>query len=73
MATPRRQIVRAASSANDIFGRQVKAQKLRARLDSERAALARWQRKLRRAFNAVEKHQRAIARLEGQLTRKEES
>jgi hypothetical protein len=33
-------------------------------LDKERAALARWQTKLKRAFNAVEKSQKRVARIE---------
>ena len=41
-----------------------RVQKLRTRLDAERAALSRWQTKLRRAFNSVEKLQRSIQRIE---------
>jgi septal ring factor EnvC (AmiA/AmiB activator) len=47
--------------------RQRKTQKLRERLTRERAVLARWQTRLRRAFNAVEKSQKQIARLEKQI------
>jgi septal ring factor EnvC (AmiA/AmiB activator) len=47
-------------------------QKLRVRLQQERTALARWQKKLKRAFNTVTKLQKSIARIERQLTKKEE-
>jgi hypothetical protein len=45
---------------------------MRERLEHERAALARWQTRLKRAFNAVEKCQRKIARLERNITHLEE-
>jgi hypothetical protein len=48
-------------------------QKLRARLEQERTALARWQKRLKRAFNTVAKLQKSIARTERQLTKKEDS
>ena len=35
---------------------------------AERVALARWMTRLRRAFNAVEKHQSRIGRLERRLS-----
>jgi hypothetical protein len=47
-------------------------QKLRVRLEQERTALARWQKRLKRAFNAVAKLQKSLARIERQLTKKEE-
>jgi hypothetical protein len=43
-------------------------QKLRARLEENRRGLTRWLSKLRRAFNAMDKHNRRIARLERQIT-----
>ncbi|MGE3805246.1 MAG: hypothetical protein AB7K24_11290 [Gemmataceae bacterium] len=43
-------------------------QRLQVDLDRALAALARWQTRLRRAFNAVEKHQRQVARLNKQIT-----
>jgi len=52
--------------------RQRRLPKLRARLDQERAALARWMTRLKRAFHAVEKHQLRVARLERQITRQED-
>jgi hypothetical protein len=45
--------------------------KLRARLERERAALARWQTRPKRAFNAVQKCQRAVQRLERHIHRAE--
>jgi hypothetical protein len=47
-------------------------QKLRVRLEQERTALARWQKRLKRAFNTVTRLQKSIARIERQLTQKEE-
>ena len=47
--------------------RQRRLQRARARLHGERAALERWWKRLRRALNAVEKHQQAVRRLERQL------
>jgi hypothetical protein len=67
MSTPRRRIVRPATPPDGEHRRRLQHEKLRTRLERERAALARWQTRLRRAFNAVEKHQRAVARLERQL------
>ena len=70
MTAPRRRIVRPATPpAPD---RQRQLHRLRARLDQERHALHRWQSKLKRAFNTVDKHQKAIARIERQLTKMEE-
>jgi len=41
--------------------------KARARLTQARNALARWMTRLKRAFHAMDKQQRAIARLERQI------
>jgi hypothetical protein len=46
-------------------------QKLRARLQQQRTALVRWQKKLKRAFNAVTRLQTSITRSERQLSKKE--
>jgi hypothetical protein len=43
------------------------AQKVRSKLEAERAALARWMPRLKRAFNSVLKLHQRIARLEKQL------
>ena len=68
-AAPRRRLIRPATipvQANP--QQQRKVQQLRERLAKERPSLARWQTRLKRAFNAVEKAQKRIARLERQLT-----
>jgi hypothetical protein len=52
--------------------RERRLQKLRARLEQDLAALARWQKRLKRAFNTVTRLQRSIARTERQLTPTEE-
>jgi hypothetical protein len=73
MAMPRRRLIRPAPvplPPNPHHQRQV--QRLRERLEHERVALARWQTRLKRAFNTVEKCQKRIARIERQLTRLEE-
>ena len=72
MATPRRRLVRAAPAAEvPAASHQGRLQKLRQGLEKERAALARWMAKLRRAFHAVEKGQASLARLERRLAREE--
>ncbi len=72
MSIPRRRLIRPAATVAPDPQRQRRAQKLRERLEHERAALARWQTRLKRAFNAVEKCQRKIARLERNITHLEE-
>jgi lipid II:glycine glycyltransferase (peptidoglycan interpeptide bridge formation enzyme) len=74
MAAVRRCIVRPGPSPtqNPNPKRQRQLQKLRARLDHEHAALARWQSRLKRAFKAVEKHSKQLARLQRQLTKVED-
>jgi len=53
--------------------RQVeRLRRLRERLASERAALARWMARLRRAFHTVEKKIRAIAYAEREITKLQE-
>jgi hypothetical protein len=72
MSTPRRQLIRPPTNPLHTLQRQRQIEKLSARLDDERRALARWQKRLRRAFTAVEKQNRTIARLERQIARQEE-
>jgi hypothetical protein len=72
MSLPRRRLIRPALAPVVAPERPRQLQKLRDRLEKERAALGRWQTKLKRAFNAVEKCQRRIARIERQLTHLEE-
>ncbi len=52
MTEPRRRVVRPQPVPNP--REQQRREKLRARLLKERAALARWQKRLRRAFRAAE-------------------
>lgn len=74
MSTARRSIIRSATKhALAHPQRQRQFQSLRARLERERAALARWQTRLKRAFNAVQKCQKRITGLERQLTKMEDS
>ena len=72
MSVPRRRLIRPTPVpvANPERPRQM--QKLRERLEKERTALARWQCRMRRAFNAVAKSQKRIARIERQLNHLEE-
>jgi hypothetical protein len=73
MTTPRRRLVRPRPvTLAPSPDRQRRLEKLRSRLAGERSGLTRWMSRLRRAFHAVEKHQQRIARLERQLTPREE-
>ena len=69
MAAPRRRIIRpAAEPPLSDPARQRRLQKRRSRRLAEQAALERWWKRLRRAFNAIEKHQRSIKSLTRQLS-----
>ena len=73
MTTPSRRIIRPGPPAEiprPLPDRRVL--KLRTRLDKERAALARWMTKLKRAFHAVERNQQKVLRLERQIDLQEE-
>jgi len=72
MSVPRRRLIRPPLAPTASPERPRNVQKLRERLEKERLALARWQTKLKRAFNATEKCQRKIARLERTITNLEE-
>ena len=72
MATPRRRLIRPAVVPAADPQRQPKIQRLRNRLEHERTTLARWQTKLKRAFNTVEKCQKSITRIERQLAQLED-
>ena len=72
MSAPRRRLVRPKSTAPPDQQRQRRAKRLREGLERERAALARWMARLKRAFHATEKSQQRIARIERQLTKLEE-
>ena len=69
----RRRILRQADASPEVQRQAQRLRKLRERLVQERAALARWMKRLRRAFNAAEKRQRAIARIEKEITRREDT
>jgi hypothetical protein len=70
VSEPRRRVVRPAPAATPPNADcQRRLERLRDRLERERAALARWFAKLRRAFHAVVKGQARISRIERQLRR----
>lgn len=74
MSTPRRRIIRPPTAPALAQGQpQRQLAKLRARLEKERAALARWQTRFRRAFHAMDQLQRLVSRLEQRIARLEES
>lgn len=71
MNEPRRRIIRppivAAASTNSVLERR------RQQLNLERAGLARWLSRLKRAFHKLDRHHRRIRSLERQITRLEQS
>src|SRR5262249_57937774 len=70
MPAPRRRLVRPPPAAPRPE-RQARVQKLHQRLEKERATLARWMARLRRAFHVVEKQLQRITRIERQLSKQE--
>jgi hypothetical protein len=72
MTAPRRRIVRTppAAPAPDPR-RQERRRRLRDRLIREQDAVARWTRRLRRAFNAFAKSQQSVGRLQREIARLE--
>jgi hypothetical protein len=73
MATPRRRIIRpAADPPLPDPARQRRLQKLRSRWLAQHAALERWWKRLRRACNAIDKHQRSIKSLDRQIAQQGE-
>jgi hypothetical protein len=66
-STPRRRVLRPLRSPTVDPRLQARRQKRCEQLARERASLARWMARLRRAFHAVEKQQARISRLEKQL------
>jgi hypothetical protein len=70
--TRRRLIRPRVNTSTPSPNRERAIQKLRVRLEQERKALARWQKRLKRAFNTVTRLQKSIARIERQLTQTEE-
>lgn len=72
MSLPRRRLIRPVLAPVPTDPqRQRRMQKLRDSLEHERMALARWQSRLKRAFNVVQKCQKRIVRIERQLTQME--
>ncbi len=71
MSTPRRRIIRSAPTRTEQQNRSRRLQKLRPRLERERALLARWLVRLKRAFHVVEKSLAQVARLEREISRLE--
>ncbi len=72
MTAPRRRLVRFTDATPGPDPRQAeRLRRLRERLASERAALARWMLRLRRAFHQVEKRLRAVARAEREIANQE--
>jgi exonuclease VII small subunit len=73
MSTARRQLIRSLPVTPLVTPQQQRRlQKLRTRLEQERAALARWMTRLRRAFHAVERGQARLSRIEKQIVRLEQ-
>jgi hypothetical protein len=68
VTTARRRVLRSAPPAVTDARQQQRLIKAREQLAAEHVALARWMTRLRRAFNAVEKHQSRIGRLERRLS-----
>lgn len=74
MSTPRRRLIRPVQEPTTRRSQLVhQAQKLRSKLEGERAVFTRWMSRLKRAFHTVEKAQRRMHRLERQLARLEDS
>jgi len=71
MTAPRRRLVRSPPVPAPRPERQARLHRLRQRLEKERAMLARWMARLRRAFHVVEKQLQRIARIERQLSKQE--
>jgi hypothetical protein len=69
MTTPRRRVLRPPRTQASESLRQQKLLKCRDQLHKEQQVLARWMSKLRRAFHAMEKQQRKVARLEGVIAK----
>jgi len=69
MSTPRRTILR--TPRPEPPPPHPRLQKLRARLEREQTALARWMTRLKRSFHAFERQQGLVARIERQLAREE--
>jgi hypothetical protein len=67
MSLPRRRILRPSRPVTDDTRRQDKLLDRRSRLRAEQESLARWMKRLKRAFHAVEGSQQKVTRLERQI------
>jgi hypothetical protein len=65
---PRRRLLRPQAPGEDTR-RQARRLERRAKLEAEQQALARWMKRLKRAFHAVERSQTRVARLEREIAR----
>jgi hypothetical protein len=72
MSLPRRRILRPTRPLADDTRRHEKLLDRRSRLRVEQESLARWMKRLRRAFHAVEKNQARVCRLEREIARLEQ-
>ena len=72
MTTPRRRVLRPPRVSAQVQRDQRQLEKRRLKLQNERVALDHWMARLRRAFNAIEKHRRRATRLERQLAQLEQ-
>jgi len=72
MNVPRRRIVRPIRPVTVDTRRQDQLIDRRSRLQTEQESLARWMKRLRRAFHAVEKNQARVCRLEREIARLEQ-
>src|SRR3954447_11380802 len=71
MTAPRGRLVRPPPAPAVRHERPGRLQKARQRLEKERATLARWMARLKRAFHAVEKAQRRLTRRGRAIAREE--
>lgn len=66
--TPRRRVLRPTPAVSESDARRMaQLHRKRTQLETQRAALARWMTKLKRAFHSVERIQARAARLERQI------
>lgn len=69
MTAPRRRILRRQTTEMVPLVNPVRVQKLREKLRQEQQTLDRWMVRMRRAFHAVERQQRRVARLERSIAK----
>ena len=73
MTRPRRRVLRNSRTHSDDPQCQQKIARRREKLKKEQEGLSKWMTKLKRAFHAVEKHQKTVARLERELAQLDQS